>query len=134
MVIFRIFGYIVLALCVGAIVYIFIDRLRGKTPIRKVISTLSAIGAFAAYAYGIWMIRTNDTLVAYREKYGCKHILLGSFGLFILTYIILGILNPLEAKQGSKKAKAGQVITSIMFYLRIILLAVVPIILALEIR
>ena len=123
-----------MALCVGAMIYIFIDRLRGKTPVKKVVSILSAMGVLAAYAYGIWMIRTNDTLIAYREKYGCKHVLLVSFGLFILTYIILGILNPLETKQGSKKAKVIHVITSIMFYLRLVLLAVVPIILALEIQ
>lgn len=128
------FGYFIAVLCAGALVYIFIDRIRDKTPAGKLFSIIKMIGIIAGYIVLIWMIRTNEVLVAYREKYGCKHVLLGAFGAFLLSLLITGILNPMNAKPGSKRAKAAGVMESVVWCSRIALILAVPIILALEIE
>lgn len=128
-----ILGYVIIAICAGAGIFIFIDIIRDKTPTKKILSIMCVLAVIAGYAVLIWQIRTNPALVHYRETYGCKHILLGLFGGFMLTLLITGILDPLKTKRGNKREKAAHVFECTVWYLRIALIASVPIILALEI-
>lgn len=113
--------------------YILGNRVNGKKASKTMRVALAILGIITFYYCTILFIRMNPAMIAYREKYGCTHVLLGTFGLFSVSMIAGGILSNGGEKQKSRKGKIGLGLLYFAFYFRFVIIAAAPLIIALAI-